>query len=70
MKLKAFKKNPNKFDNKGFLKNAKNKEQRNNIIKGRVNHLKKEIKTAKGNIRKIKKDRRPELGTRIVRDRK
>ena len=65
-KLKAYKKDPDKFDNKGFLKNAKNDEQRNSIINGRIRHLKKEIKDAKLNIKKIQRTNdTPRTGTRI-----
>lgn len=53
-KLRAYIKNPDKFDNKGFLKNAPSKEVREKIISTRIKHLKTEIKSAKQNIKKIK----------------
>ncbi|WP_104398552.1 RHS repeat-associated core domain-containing protein [Vibrio penaeicida] len=42
-KLEAYKKDPDAFDNKGFLKNAPSDEIRQRIIDGRVRHLEKEI---------------------------
>ena len=52
-KLKDFKANPMKFDNKGFLKNAPNDAVRQKIIQGRINHLQQEINTFQNNIQKI-----------------
>lgn len=52
-KLKEYKADPMKFDNKGTLKNAP-KELQAKIIAGRVKHLEKEIQTFKENIQKIK----------------
>jgi RHS repeat-associated protein len=43
-KLEDYKANPEKFDNKDFLKNAPTKEIRDRIIKGRVKHLENEIR--------------------------
>ena len=42
-KLDAYKRNPDAFDNKEFLKNAPNEQVRQRIIDGRVRHLEKEI---------------------------
>jgi RHS repeat-associated protein len=50
-KLEEYQKDPDKFDNKGFLKNA-TAEQRKSIISKRVEHLKKEIQTFRENINK------------------
>lgn len=44
IKLAEYLKNPDKYDNKGFLKNAKTTAERNNIIKTRADHLRDEIK--------------------------
>jgi len=52
-KLAEFIKNPMKFDNKGFLKNAPSDEVRQKIIQSRINHIEQEIKTFKENIQKI-----------------
>ncbi|MCP4502397.1 MAG: hypothetical protein GY822_20780 [Deltaproteobacteria bacterium] len=43
-KLKEWLANPDKYDHKNILKNAKTKEIRNKIISGRAKHLEKEIK--------------------------
>ncbi|SDL31440.1 RHS repeat-associated core domain-containing protein [Pedobacter steynii] len=51
-KLKEYKADPMKFDNKGTLKNAP-EELRAKIIAGRVKHLEKEIQTFRENIEKI-----------------
>lgn len=53
-KLAEYIKNPIKFDNKGFLKNAPNDAVRQKIIQSRINHLNQEIKTFKNNIQKIR----------------
>ena len=42
-KLDDFRRNPDAFDNKDFLKNAPNEKIRQRIIDGRVRHLEKEI---------------------------
>jgi hypothetical protein len=52
-KLAEYIKDPYRFDNKGFLKNAPNDEVRQNIIRTRIKHLKQEIETFKENIQKI-----------------
>ena len=52
-KLNAYKANPYKFDNKGFLKNAPNNAVRQKIIQSRINHLNHEINTFQNNIQKI-----------------
>jgi len=52
-KLAAYKKNPMKFDNNSYLKNAPNEAARQRIIQSRIKHLEKEIQTFKGNIIKI-----------------
>ena len=52
-KLSEYIKNPMKFDNKGFLKNAPNDAVRQKIIQSRINHLNQEINTFKNNIQKI-----------------
>jgi RHS repeat-associated protein len=51
-KLKEYKADPMKFDNKGTLKNAP-EELRDKIIAGRIKHLEKEIQTFRENIEKI-----------------
>jgi RHS repeat-associated protein len=43
-KLRDFVKNPDAFDNKGFLKGAPSQEVRDRIIQGRVKHLEQEIR--------------------------
>jgi hypothetical protein len=43
-KLDAYKRNPDAFDNKGFLKNAPSQEIRERIIEGRIQHLEGEIR--------------------------
>ena len=53
-KLEAYKKDPDLFDNKGYLKNAPSQEVRQRIIDGRIRHLENEIKTFNKNINKIK----------------
>lgn len=52
-KLEKFKQNPTKYDNKGFLKNAPNEQIKQQIVKSRINHLAKEIRTFYNNIVKI-----------------
>jgi hypothetical protein len=49
-KLAEYIKDPMKFDNKGFLKNAPNEAIRQKIIQSRINHLQQEIKTFQNNI--------------------
>ena len=51
-KLSNFKSNPDKFDNKGFLKNAP-AERRNRIINSRVRRLQGQIDTFKKDIKSI-----------------
>lgn len=53
-KLEAYKKNPDSFDNKGYLQNASNEKVRQRIIDGRIRHLEQEIKTVHKNIDEIK----------------
>jgi len=43
-KLKRYKANPAKYDNKGLLKNAPNDAVRKEIIQSRISKLEKEIK--------------------------
>jgi RHS repeat-associated protein len=52
-KLKEYLSDPDKFDNKGFLKNAPNDQIRQRIIDSRARHLESEIKTFEDNIKKI-----------------
>ena len=52
-KLAEYIKNPMKFDNKGFLKNAPNDAVRQKIIQSRIIHLQQEIQTFQNNIQKI-----------------
>lgn len=47
-----YRKNPDAFDNKGVLKKAKNQEERDRIIRGRVWKLEKEIRDFEKNIDK------------------
>ena len=51
-KLAEYIKDPMKFDNKGFLKNAPNDAVRQKIIQSRINHLNQEIQTFQNNIQK------------------
>lgn len=53
-KLDAFRKNPDAFDNKGFLKNAPSQEVRDRIIQGRVNHLEQEIRNFQQQIERLR----------------
>jgi RHS repeat-associated protein len=52
LKLEEYKKNPDKFDNKGILK-GKTNEQREKIINGRIKNLEKQIKTFEKDINNI-----------------
>lgn len=52
-KLVEYMKDPMKFDNKGFLKNAPSEEVRQKIIQSRIKHLHKEIQTFRDNIQII-----------------
>ena len=52
-KLAEYIKDPMRFDNKGFLKNAPNEVVRQKIIQSRVNHLQQEINAFRDNIQKI-----------------
>ena len=52
-KLADYIKNPEAFDNLGFLKNAPTPEIRQNIIDGRILHLEGEIRAFQGAINKI-----------------
>jgi RHS repeat-associated protein len=52
-KLSEYIKDPMKFDNMGFLKNAPNDAVRQKIIQSRINHLNQEISTFQNNIQKI-----------------
>ena len=49
-KLEAYKKDPDKFDNQGFLKNAPTEEIRERIINGRIRHLEHEINNFRNQI--------------------
>jgi hypothetical protein len=53
-KLDAYRADPDKFDNKGFLKNAPTPEIRNNIIESRIRHLESEIRTFQNQIDNLK----------------
>ncbi|XUK75871.1 VENN motif pre-toxin domain-containing protein [Erwinia rhapontici] len=53
-KLEAYKKDPDSFDNKGYLQNAPNEQVRQRIIDGRIRHLEQEIRTFHKNIDEIK----------------
>lgn len=53
-KLEAYKKNPDSFDNKGYLQNAPSEQVRKKIIDSRIRHLEQEIKTFHKNIDEIK----------------
>lgn len=52
-KLAEYIKNPDAFDNKGFLKNAPSKEVRQKIIQTRIKHLESEIKNFEKQIEKL-----------------
>ena len=52
-KLAEYIKDPMKFDNMGFLKNAPNDAVRQKIIQSRINHLNQEIQTFQNNIQRI-----------------
>jgi hypothetical protein len=52
-KLVAYRRNPEAFDNQGYLKNAPNDKIRQRIIDGRIRHLEQEIKTFQKNINQI-----------------
>jgi polyhydroxyalkanoate synthesis regulator phasin len=52
-KLAEYIKDPMKFDNKGFLKNAPTEAIREKIINTRINNLNKEIQKFKNEIQKI-----------------
>jgi hypothetical protein len=52
-KLAEYIKDPMKFDNMGFLKNAPNDAVKQKIIQSRINHLNQEISTFQNNIQKI-----------------
>ena len=52
-KLDNYKKNPEKYDDDGRLKNAKTPEEREKIIQGRVSVLESQIKKHEGEIKKI-----------------
>ena len=52
-KLAEYIKNPMKYDNKGFLKNAPNEAIRGKIIQTRINNLNKEIRKFQNEIQKI-----------------
>jgi predicted RNase H-like nuclease (RuvC/YqgF family) len=49
-KLARYKKNPDAYDNQGYLKNAPNETIRQKIIEKRIRHLEHEINTFKKNI--------------------
>ncbi len=52
-KLENYKKDPYKFDNQGFLRNAPNEQARQKIIESRIAHLEQEIQAFYNNILKI-----------------
>ncbi|RSB20964.1 hypothetical protein EGK68_26225 [Enterobacter cloacae] len=55
--MNAYKRNPDAYDNRGFLKDAKDAKDdkmRKSIIDGRIKHLEKEIKAFQNDIDKIK----------------
>jgi RHS repeat-associated protein len=52
-KLDAFKRNPDAFDNKGFLKDAPSPEVRQRIIDGRIRHLENETSNFERQIRAL-----------------
>lgn len=54
-KLNAYIADPSAFDNKGFLANAPNDDIKNNIIRGRINHLLSEIKNFANQIAELNK---------------
>ena len=54
IKLEEYKQNPDKFDNKGFLKNAPTNEIREKIIQGRIKHLEDEIKNFEEQINQLR----------------
>jgi hypothetical protein len=54
-KLADYKRNPDKYDNKGLLRNAP-PEARQRIIQGRVRKLEREIKTFKREINKLREN--------------
>ena len=53
-KLEAYKKNPDAFDNKGFLKDAPSQAVRERIIQERVNHLEQEIQNFQQHIERLR----------------
>jgi RHS repeat-associated protein len=53
-KLDAFRRNPDAFDNKGFLKNAPSAEVREQIIQGRIRHLENEIRNFEQQIERLR----------------
>lgn len=52
-KLENFKKDPNKYDHKNFLKNASSEDLREKIIRTRIQHLNDEINSFDRKIKKI-----------------
>lgn len=52
-KLKAYRANPDAFDNQGHLKNAPSQAVRERIINTRISHLQKEIQTFKNQVENI-----------------
>jgi hypothetical protein len=53
-KLDAFRRNPDAFDNKGYLKNAPSAEVREQIIQGRIRHLENEIRNFEQQIERLR----------------
>jgi hypothetical protein len=53
-KLAEYKANPDKFDNKGFLKNAPSQEVRDSIIQGRIRGLENTISNVQRQIDMLK----------------
>src|SRR5690625_1014072 len=56
-KLADYRANPDRFDNRNFLKNAPNDEVRRSIISGRIRGLESEIKTFESQIQEILSNR-------------
>lgn len=52
-KLDAYRRNPDAFDNKGYLRNAPSPEVRKRIIEGRIKHLEGEIQNFRRQIESI-----------------
>ncbi|CAL7961845.1 hypothetical protein MIDIC_330035 [Alphaproteobacteria bacterium] len=53
LKLSEYKQNPEKYDSKDVLKEAKTEEIKRSIIDGRIRHIESEIKAFEGKINEI-----------------